>query len=88
MHNLLLFIINGTIGAFLNVLMWSKSFEDFKSFKSLKLILIGALTGYIYWWAHSEYNVPNGLLSIMAGYTAEDLLEWLLEKVPWSKKGE
>ncbi|PUA31332.1 MAG: hypothetical protein B7O98_09500 [Zestosphaera tikiterensis] len=85
MNDLLLFIVNGTLGAFLNVLMWSKAVEDLKSFKTFKLVFIGALTGYIYWWAHSEYNIPNGLLSIMAGYTAEDFLEWIMEKVPWHK---
>jgi len=88
MNDLILFIVNGMIGAILNVLMWSKSFKDLKSFKSFKIIIIGALAGYIYWWAHSEYNIPNGLLCIMAGYTAEDFFEWLLEKMPWSKKGK
>jgi len=84
--DVIIFAFNGIIGALLNVLMWSNSIQDLKSFNAIKILLIGSITGYIYWWAHSEYNLPDGLMGIVAGYTSEDFIEWILEKTPWLKK--
>jgi len=85
---LVLFIVNAVIGSFLNVLMWAEKPEEITSWEATKTVLIGAIAGYIYWWAHSEWNIPNGLVSIIVGYTAQDFIEWVAEKVSWHMKRE
>jgi len=82
----LLFVFNGAAGALLNVLMWSRGPGDVKSFRSLRAVLMGALAGYAYWWAYSVHGLPDSFLTILAGYAAEDFLEWLAGGAPWKRR--
>jgi len=75
-----LFVINGVIGALLNVLMWAKSCQELKGFEAIKTIIIGALVGYLYYFAHQEHGLPDGMMSILVGYAGKDFVEWALEK--------
>ena len=79
-------IVNATIGGFLNVLMWAKKPEDVTRWESVKTVIIGTIVGYVYWWAYAYHGVPDGLMSIVAGYTAKDFIDWITEKAPWSGK--
>jgi len=82
----LMFVCNAIIGAFLNVLMWSKSVEDIKSYEAVKTVLIGAVVGYIYWWGYQSHGFPDGMMSILVGYSSKDFIEWVMEKVMWGRK--
>jgi len=81
MSDLLFFVCSGLVGALLYVLMWARSAGELKSFSSLKYLVIGALAGYAYYFLHTEYDFPNALMAIVAGYFADDFLEALVEKM-------
>ena len=81
MSDLLFFVCSGLVGALLYVLMWARSASEVKSFSSLKYLIIGALAGYAYYFLHTEYDFPNALMAIVAGYFADDFLEALVEKM-------
>jgi len=76
----ILFIVNGLIGAFLSTLFWAKELNYLKTFDALRNIIVGAIAGYIYYLMHSEYNFPNGLMSLVFGYFGKDLIEAVFEK--------
>jgi len=77
---IILFVINGLIGSFLSTLFWAKDKYDLKTFDALRNIIVGAIAGYIYYLMHSEYNFPNGLMSLVFGYFGKDLIEAVFEK--------
>ncbi|MEM4619799.1 MAG: hypothetical protein QW607_06245 [Desulfurococcaceae archaeon] len=68
---LLVFVFNGLLGAVLRELL-----EDKKREKEsiIKILIVGAISGYIYYLLHTEYNFPNGLMSIIFGYFSYDIL--------------
>jgi len=83
-----LFVVNAVIGSLLNVLMWCKSWEELKGWEAVKTVLIGAIVGYIYWWGHQEHGFPDGLMSILVGYSSKDFIEWVMTRIIWKKPEE
>jgi len=87
--SLLLFVVNATIGAFLNVIMWAKSPSELKGFEAIKTILVGAIAGYLYWFGHQEHGLPDGMMAIVVGYCGKDVVEWIIEKfAPWKGQAQ
>lgn len=76
----LMFIINATIGAFLNVLMWSRRKDDLKKWKAIKTVMVGSIVGYIYWWGYETHGFPDGFMSIIVGYASQDFINWLIHR--------
>jgi len=68
---IIIFVFNGLIGAVLRELL-----EDKKREKEsiIKVLLVGAISGYIYYLLHTEYNFPNHLMTIVFGYFSYDIL--------------
>jgi len=85
-YSIMLFVVNAVIGAFLNVLMWSKSPKDVTSFEAIKTVVVGAIAGYIYWWGHQEHGFPDGMMSVLVGYSSKDFIDWVMDKVLWRPK--
>jgi len=77
----LLFVLHGLLGAFLSQIMWAKSYKDLYSFKAISTYIIGGIAGYIYYYLHSDYNLPNSLLTIVVGYFAKDFIHAILERL-------
>jgi len=75
------FAFLGLIGALLYVLIWSKTWEDLKTYESFRHLLIGVLSGYVYSIMHSEYNFPNSVMSIVVGYFGPDIIQAIFEKL-------
>ena len=69
------FIISGALGALLYLLCWTKSTSELKDYNNYKRLFIGALIGYLYFFLHSDYNFPNGVMSFVAGYMGTDFIE-------------
>jgi len=83
------FIFSGFLGGVLYILCWSKSVKELKEFNNLKRIVVGAIIGYIYFFLHSDYNFPNGIMALVAGYMGTDFIEALVERfVPLLKKSQ
>jgi len=77
---LLGFIISGILGAFLYLLCWTKKASELMDYNNYKRLLIGAIVGYIYFLLHSEYNFPNGIMALVAGYMGTDFIEALISR--------
>lgn len=73
---IIIFVFNGLIGAVLRELL-----EDKKREKEsiIKVLLVGAISGYIYYLLHTNYNFPDSLMSIVFGYFSYDLLPRLFK---------
>lgn len=80
-----LVMVNSTIGALLNVLLWSKTPEDITKWSSVKAIIVGTIIGYLYYWGEAIHGFPDSFMSIIAGYTGQDFINWVISKAPWKK---
>jgi hypothetical protein len=81
------FIFSGFLGGLLYILCWSKTAKELKDYKNIKRLGIGAIIGYIYFFLHSDYNFPNSIMSLIAGYMGVDFIESLVERfAPFFKK--
>lgn len=74
------FVFQGVIGAFLAVLFWSKSWRDLTTFESLRHLIVGAILGYIYSILYSEYNWPNLIMATVFGWMGKDAIEAVVER--------
>jgi hypothetical protein len=77
----LLFTIHGLIGSFLATLLKARKVKDLAKFCAVRNYVVGALAGYIYYYIHYDYNVPNGFLAIVFGYFSKDIIESLFERM-------
>lgn len=67
-YEVIYFIGMGTFGALLYVIVNSKNWEDFSKFEYVKRMMLGPLVGFLYNCLYSEYNFPNTVMAIVAGY--------------------
>jgi hypothetical protein len=77
----LLYVIAGLLGGLTSALMWAKGWEDLKAFDFTRSIILGAIGGYVFYLMHSEWNIPNGVVSFVFGYSFKDFVEALVERV-------
>jgi len=73
---LLLFMLNGFLGAFVHVLMWARNWRQILAFESVKALIIGCIAGYVYYFLHVSYNFPDSVIAIVVGYSAKDFFQW------------
>jgi uncharacterized membrane protein YeaQ/YmgE (transglycosylase-associated protein family) len=79
----LLYIIAGLLGGLTSALMWAKSWEDLKAFDFFRSVVLGAIGGFVFYLAHSEWNLPNGVVAFIWGYAFKDVIEALVERYRW-----
>jgi Na+/proline symporter len=80
MLDILGFIFSGFLGALLYILCWTKTAKELKDYSNVKRLVVGAIVGYVYFFLHSDYNFPNGVMALIAGYMGTDFIEALVEK--------
>jgi len=80
MNQLLHFVFMGFLGAFLYVLVWSKSAKDLCNYESLRTLIVGTIVGYLYGLLHFNYGFPDLIMSSVAGYFSVDFLEAIMER--------
>jgi hypothetical protein len=81
MNSPIAFAFMGFLGALLYILIWSKKAEDLKAYDNIRHLVIGLIVGYIYSILHSDYNFPNGIMALVAGYMGPDFVQALIEKL-------
>jgi uncharacterized membrane protein YeaQ/YmgE (transglycosylase-associated protein family) len=69
----------GTLGSILYIFMWAKTSCDVKSFEAIRHIIVGTIIGFVYYYLHTDYNFPNGIMTLVAGYMGPDFVEALIE---------
>lgn len=72
-------MIMGTLGAAIYIIVNAKSWGDFTKFESLKHMLLGPFIGVFYHLLYSEYNFPNTIMCIVAGYSGSGFIIWIME---------
>jgi len=77
---LLHFVFMGFLGAFLYVLVWSKSAKDLASYESLRTLVVGSIVGYLYGLLHFNYGFPDLVMTSVAGYFGVDFVEAIMER--------
>jgi len=75
------FTVMGFLGGLAYCFIWAESWNDVKSFKYSKRMILGAIIGFLYNFLHSEYNYPNFVMSFVAGYMGTDAIVGLIEKL-------
>ena len=73
------FILMGSFGAALFVVTKAKSYKDFISFKSIKHLILGPMIGFFYTCLYSEYNFPNTVMAIVAGYMGTHFINGVID---------
>lgn len=75
------FVVLGALGGFTYILTEkAEKWDDLLAFFAVKRYLIGAIVGYLYNIAHSEYSFPDGLMCFVAGYAGTTFIQSLLKK--------
>jgi hypothetical protein len=77
----LVFIVLGAIGGLAYILVNTNSLEEALQYKYLKHIVLGGIAGLIYYFLHSEYNFPNGMMAIITGYASADFIPALARRL-------
>ena len=82
------FIMLGLVGGFTAVLLAAKSWNDLKTFSSVKRYVLGAIVGGLYFMLYSEHNFPNFIMAFVSGYFGTDFIDKLIGKVRKPKEKE
>jgi uncharacterized membrane protein YeaQ/YmgE (transglycosylase-associated protein family) len=77
----LYYTIAGLLGGLASALIWARSWEDLKAFDFFRSVVLGAIGGFVFYLAHSEWNLPNSVSAFVFGYMFKDVIEALTEKV-------
>jgi flagellar biosynthesis protein FliR len=75
MELMLGFIILGALGGVLRVLIHTESLSEALMYSNAKWVLVGAITGLAYHYLYTDYNFPNHLMALIAGYSGADFIE-------------
>jgi len=70
-----LFVFHGFLGGVLWLFIhwkWTKK-------SIVQHTIVSAMAGYLYWLLHSEYNFPNSVMTIIAGYFSVDFFKEVFE---------
>lgn len=82
------FIIMGTLGGLTHVFIDAQSWEDLKKFAAFKNIVVGSITGFLYYSLHSNWNFPDGIMAFVSGYMGADFILGLIGKYGKKEKGK
>jgi len=74
LYEILYFMLMGLIGGFLHVIINADGFDSLTTFSSLKRLILGPCSGFIYSLLYSEYNFPNSLMAIASGWLGTDFI--------------
>ena len=77
---LFIFIIMAVLGGLTNVLISTNKLGDLKKYRNYKKIVIAGIIGVLYYFMHSEYSFPNGVMSFVAGYMGQDFITRVVNK--------
>jgi len=81
METLTLFTILGLLGGLTHAVMVTREWVDFKKFRVWKLIIIGAIVGFVYYFAYTDWNYPNSVMCFVAGYMGSSFIQNLVSRV-------
>ena len=78
---ILLFVFLSLLGGIAYVLIDAEKWEDLKTFKTARHILISLIVGIIYYNLYSEWDFPNMVMTFVSGYMGPTFIQGLLKKL-------
>jgi hypothetical protein len=75
----LYYTIAGLLGGLASALIWARGWEDLKAFEFFRAVALGAIGGFVFFLAHSEWNLPNSVVAFLWGYSFKDIIEGMAE---------
>ena len=79
-ESLAYYVVAGLLGGLTSGLLWARSWEDLKAFDFFRSVVLGAIGGFVFYLAHSEWNLPNSVVAFVWGYAFKDVVEGLVER--------
>lgn len=76
---IIIFIFNGLVGAVLRELLEDNKFRTREWL--IRIIFVGAISGYIYYLLYSSYGFPDRLMALVFGYFSYDLLPRIFKEL-------
>jgi ABC-type xylose transport system permease subunit len=75
MEQLIAFILLGALGGVLKILLHTESLSEALSYERSKCVIVGAISGLAYYFLHTDYNLPNSFMALIAGYSGANLID-------------
>lgn len=75
------FVTMSLLGGFCFVLMDVKGWEDLKSFRSIRHLVISAIVGILYFNLYSAWDWPNSIMSFVCGWMGPSFIEHLIKRL-------
>jgi len=77
----------GLLGAVLYVWVWAKGWAQLTGFKAVKHMVVGFLSGVVYWFLYMRLGFPDGAMAIVVGYFGTDLIEGIMKRLRGGVQG-
>jgi hypothetical protein len=75
MEQLMGFVMLGTIGGLLRLLVHTETLAEALTYANSKWIMVGAISGLSYYFLYADYGFPNSFMAIVVGYAGADIIE-------------
>ena len=76
------FVLMGFLGGVAHALISAKKWTELKKFPLVRMVILGAITGVVYYYCHSDWGFPNAVMSFVSGYAGVSFIEQLISKFP------
>ena len=76
----LLFVAMAVLGGLYFVFMVSDSWDDLRTFSSVRHMVASVIAGVLYYSLHGEYGFPNTVMCFVVGYMGPTFVDQIIEK--------
>jgi len=80
-ETMLLFAFMGFLGGLARALIVAKKWSDVRKFKTLRRVVIGVISGFVYFQLWSQYTFPNTIMAFVVGWWGVSFLERLAKRL-------
>lgn len=77
----------GLLGALLRVWLWARGWQQLRAFESVRHLVVGFLSGIVYWFLHARLGFPDGVMAIVVGYFGSDLIHGIMKRLAGGVQG-
>ena len=80
MVDALWFVAMAVLGGLYFVFMVADSWDDLRTFSSVRHVVASVIAGVLYYALHSEYSFPNTVMCFVVGYMGPTFVDQIIEK--------
>lgn len=82
------FIALGLLGGFTHMAIEAKAWLDLIKFESVREIVLGGISGGLYWVLYSDHAFPNWIMAFVVGYSGVDFIIKLVTRLTGEEETE